>query len=354
MKILVINPGSTSTKIAVFKERILLFESTVHHSKDQLAAHETIPAQKDFRFQMIQAELEKSGYSLNSMDAIAARGGIIKPIESGTYEINASMVADLNNSKAALHASCLAGLIAYDLKKQYQIPAYIVDPVVVDELEPIARLTGTPEVSRQSVFHALNQKAAARQAAKELGKPYEALNLIVAHLGGGISVGAHKQGRVVDVNNAIAGSGPFSPERTGSLAPLQVAELIFDKGYEWQDIKNLTSKQGGLVAYLGTNDMRAVLQKIAAGDQEALLVFEAMAYQIAKEISSLAAAFCGKIDGIVLTGGLAYAEALTKIIAERIGFLGPLFIYAGEFELQALADSVWEVVSGKKQPKSYF
>jgi len=353
MNILVINPGSTSTKIALFKDEEKIVDETIRHYADELLAYEEIPMQKGFRFRSIVEALAAKGYKLSDVDAIAARGGIIKPIESGTYEINEAMVADLNGSRAALHASCLAGLIGYELKLQYQIPAYVVDPVVVDELSDIARLTGVPEVSRVSIFHALNQKAAARQAALELGKPYEELNLVVAHLGGGISIAAHEFGRVVDVNNAISGEGPFSPERTGTLAPLQVAYLIFDEGYTLQDIKNLTSKKGGLVAYLGTNDLRVVLEKIEAGDEKAKLVFEAMAYQVAKEIGAMAAALGGDVDGIVLTGGLAYSEKFVAAISARIRFIGQILRYPGEFELEALAGSVRDVMLGKKQAKTY-
>lgn len=353
MKILVINPGSTSTKIALFLDDKKIIDETIRHYADELLAYEEIPLQKGFRFQAILDVLAAKGYELSEIDAIAARGGIIKPIESGTYEINEAMVADLNGSRAALHASCLAGLIAYELKQKYQIPAYVVDPVVVDELSDIARLTGTPDVERVSVFHALNQKAVARQAAAQLGKAYEELNLVVAHLGGGISVAAHEKGRVVDVNNAISGEGPFSPERTGTLAPLQVAYLIFDQGYTLEDIKNLTSKKGGLMAYLGTNDMRLVLAQIEAGNQEAKLVFEAMAYQVAKEIGAMAAALGGAVDSVVLTGGLAYSEAFVKAITDRIAFIGNVQLYPGEFELEALAGSVRDVMLGKKLAKTY-
>ncbi|MCL1950238.1 MAG: butyrate kinase [Turicibacter sp.] len=353
MNILVINPGSTSTKIALFKDEGMILEETIRHTASELLAHGSIPAQKDFRFKAMAVALSKHGYAFEEMDAVAARGGIIKPIESGTYEINEAMVDDLKSSRAALHASCLAGLIGYDLKMKYSIPAFVVDPVVVDELSDVARLTGTPDVKRASIFHALNQKAVARQASLEIGKPYEALNLIVAHLGGGISVAAHEKGRAVDVNNAICGEGPFSPERIGTIAPLQIAELIFQKGYSYQDIKDLTSKKGGLIAYFGTNDLRAIEAKISEGDTFAKEVFDAMAYQVAKQIGAMAAALSGEVQGIVLTGGLAYSKDFCEAISSRVKFLAPLFIYPGEFELFALASSVREVMLKNVLPKTY-
>ena len=299
------------------------------------------------------AALNEKGFNIEDIDAVAARGGIIKPIESGTYDINEAMVADLKRSKAGLHASCLAGLIGYDLKQKYGIPAYVVDPVVVDELQDIARLTGAPEVERVSMFHALNQKAIARQCAKDMGRNYEDCNFVVAHMGGGISVAAHAKGRVIDVNNAISGEGPFSPERCGTLTALAVADLICNKGYTEQDIKDLTSKKGGLVAYLNTNDMRDCERMIAEGNAHAKLVFDGMVYQVAKEIGSMAAALSGEVDGIILTGGLAYSKAFTDGISSRVSFAGAVKLYPGEFEIEALATSVLGVLNKEIEPKIY-
>ena len=353
MHILVINPGSTSTKIALFNGESQVIDETIRHPSDELLQFNTIPDQKEFRFQTIVTTLNEKGFNIEDIDAIAARGGIIKPIESGTYEINEAMVADLKGSKAALHASCLAGLIGYELKQRYGIPAYVVDPVVVDEMQEIARPTGVPDVDRVSIFHALNQKAIARECARDMGRNYEDCNFVVAHMGGGISVAAHQKGRAIDVNNAISGEGPFSPERCGTLTALAVADLICNKGYSEQDIKDLTSKKGGMVAYLNTNDMRDCEKMIEEGNKQAKLVFDAMAYQVAKEIGSMATALSGEVDAIILTGGLAYSTAFTEAITKRIKFLGEVKLYPGEFEIQALATSVLGVLNKEIVPKIY-
>ena len=353
MHILVINPGSTSTKIALFNGMEQIIDETIRHQAEELLKFNSIPDQKDFRFQTIEMVLNKKGIKIEDIDAVAARGGIIKPIESGTYDINEAMVADLKGSRAALHASCLAGLIGYDLKQRFGIPAYVVDPVVVDEMQDIARLTGVPDVDRVSIFHALNQKAIARECAKDMGRKYEDCNFVVAHMGGGISVAAHAKGRAVDVNNAISGEGPFSPERCGTLTALSVADLICNQGYSEQDIKDLTSKKGGMVAYLNTNDMRECEKMIAEGNEKAKLVFDGMIYQVAKEIGSMAAALSGEVDAIVLTGGLAYSKAFTDAITKRVSFAGEVKLYPGEFEIQALATSVLGVLNQEIEPKTY-
>jgi len=353
MHILVINPGSTSTKIALFNGENQVIDETIRHPAEELLQFNTIPDQLDFRYETIITVINEKGFKIEDIDAVAARGGIIKPIESGTYEINEVMVEDLKTQKAALHASCLAGLIGYELKQKFGIPAYIVDPVVVDELQDIARLTGVPEVNRISIFHALNQKAIARECASDMGIAYEDGNFVVAHMGGGISVAAHALGRVIDVNNAISGEGPFSPERCGTMTALAVADLICNQGYTEQDIKNLTSKKGGMVAYLGTNDMRVCEQMIADGNEEAKLVFNAMAYQVAKEIGSMATVLSGEMDAIILTGGLAFSKVFTEAITQRIKFLGAVKLYPGEFEVQALAASVLAVLRKEIEPKIY-
>ena len=353
MHILVINPGSTSTKIALFNGKNQVIDETIRHSAEELLQFKTIPDQKDFRYETIITVLNEKGFKIEDVDAIAACGGIVKPIESGTYDINEEMVKDLKTQRAAMHASCLAGLIGYELKQQFGIPAYIVDPVVVDELQDIARLTGVPEVSRISIFHALNQKAIARDCASDINLAYEDANFVVAHMGGGISVAAHAKGRVIDVNNAIGGDGPFTPERSGSLTALAVADLICNKGYTEQDIKNLAAKKGGMVAYLGVNDMRECEQMMADGNEKAKLVFAAMAYQIAKEIGAMATVLSGEIDAIILTGGLAYSNSFTEAIMQRVKFLGAVKLYPGEFEMQALAASVLKVLNKEIEPKVY-
>lgn len=353
MKILVINPGSTSTKVAIYENNNELYESVVRHSSEELAKFTNIPDQKEFRFEEIKKALENSGIQLSEIDAVAARGGIIKPIASGTYEINEAMVDDLTNSKAATHASCISGLIGYELKQQYNIPAYIVDPVVVDEMSDVAKISGIPQITRTSIFHALNTKAIAKQCAKDMNRTYEELNFVIAHMGGGITVAAHQHGQVIDVNDGISGDGPFSPERCGGLPITQVLNLIEKDECTFKDIRDYTSKRGGLVAYLNTNDLRDVEAMIAKGDKYAQLIYEAMAYQVAKEIGAMSAVLKGQINAIILTGGLAYSEKFTSLIKEYVGFISEIKIYPGENEIQALANAVVRVLQGEEQPKIY-
>lgn len=351
--ILVINPGSTSTKVSVFSNEILILDQTIRHSSEDLAKFNKISDQKDFRFDEIKKILNKVSYKIEDIDAIAARGGLIKPIESGTYEINEAMILDLQTDFAALHASSLAGLIAYDLKNQYNIPAFVVDPVVVDELSDVARLSGIPFQNRVSVFHALNQKAIANECALSIGKKYDKCNFIIAHMGGGITVAAHSNGRAIDVNNGVDGEGPFSPERCGSIPVMRIVEMCFSGEYSVKDIKDLCTKTGGMNAYLGTNDLRDCEAMISNGDDNAKLVYDAMSYQIAKEIGSMAVVLDGKIDAIILTGGLAYSETFVGQIKEKINFLAPIKVYPGEDESKALASSVLDVLQNNKEVKIY-
>ncbi len=352
-KILVLNPGSTSTKIALFNNLEKIFEETLRHNKGELEAFQNIPDQKEYRFTKIKEALEKHNMSFEDVDAIAARGGIIKPIESGTYDINEAMVEDLKGSDASKHASALAGLIGYDLKTKYNIPAFVVDPVVVDELQDIARLSGIAGEDRISVFHALNQKAIAKNAAQDLNKKYEECNFVVAHMGGGISVAAHQMGRVIDVNNAIDGEGPFSPERAGSVATTTIVEMCFSGKYTKSEMRNFATKSGGLISYLNTNDLRDVEKMIDENDEYALLVYKAMAYQVSKDIGAMAVAMKGKVDAIVLTGGLAYSKNFTALIEEQTKFIAPIKLYPGEFELEALTMGVLRVLNNEEEPKTY-
>jgi len=352
-KILVINPGSTSTKIAVYYNETELFDKTIRHSTEEMQQFKTIPDQKEFRYNEIVKALAENNIKLEDINAVAARGGIIKPIASGTYKINEAMVKDLNSGKAALHASALAGLIGDELNQKYGIPAYIVDPVVVDELQDVARITGIKGVERTTTFHALNQKAIAKEAAKDLGKPYEDCNLIVAHMGGGITVGAHHNGLVIDVNNGIEGEGSFSPERIGDTAPLTIARLMSEEGYTYQDIKNLCTKTGGLTSHLNTNDGRVAEEMAAKGDAYAKLVLEAMSYQVAKLIGAMSTVLKGKVDAIILTGGLAYSDMITSAIEENVSFIAPVKRYPGEFEIQALVQGVYGVLTEQITPKEY-
>lgn len=351
--LLAINPGSTSTKIGLFQGTELVFEETLRYDSELLAAYERVIDQYSFRKDSVMAALKEHQVDLNGLDAIVGRGGVVKPIPGGVYAVNDALVADLRAGVQGEHASSLGGLIAREIADELGIPSYIVDPVVVDELEPVARYSGLPELPKRSIFHALNQKAVAHRFAAEQGKRYDELNLIIAHLGGGISIGAHRRGKVIDVNNALNGEGPFSPERSGGLAAVDLMHLVLKSdrsAEEWQ--KRMVGK-GGMVAYLGTNDGREVSKRIAAGDEEAKMVYAAMAYQVAKEIGASAAVLCGKIDAILLTGGLAYDQAFTAMIGERVEFLAPVRVFPGEDELLALVEGALRVLNGQEQVREY-
>ncbi|WP_432202822.1 butyrate kinase [Thermoanaerobacter uzonensis] len=351
--ILVINPGSTSTKVAVFRDKEPVFTETLRHNTEELSKYKSIIDQFEFRTQAILNMLKEKGISLSEIDAIVGRGGLLKPIESGTYIVNEKMIEDLKKAERGEHASNLGGIIAYTLAKEHNIEAYIVDPVVVDELENIARITGMPEIEKSSIFHALNQKAIARRLAADLNKKYEEANLIIAHLGGGISIGAHKHGRVVDVNDALNGEGPFSPERAGGLPVLDLVKLCYSGKYTYQEMKKKLIGQGGIVAHLGTNDVREVYKKIEEGDKKAELILDAMAYQTAKEIGAMAVVLKGHVDAIGITGGIAYNEDFVKRISERVKFIAPVYVYAGEDEMLALAQGAYRVLSGEEKAKMY-
>lgn len=352
-RILAINPGSTSTKIAIYDNEKEVFETTLRHSNEEIEQFEKISDQYDFRKDVILNVLNENEINLTKLSAVVGRGGLLKPIKGGTYAVNEPMLEDLKVGVLGEHASNLGGMIANEIALQLNIPAFIVDPVVVDEMNDIARISGMPEIQRASIFHALNQKAVARRYAKENSKRYEDLNLIVAHMGGGVSVGAHEKGRVVDVNNALDGEGPFSPERSGGLPVGDLAKMCYSGKYTHADIKKKIKGKGGIVAYLGTNDGRDVVKMIESGDENAKLIFEAMAYQIAKEIGSCAAVLKGKVDAVILTGGLAYGEMLTKWIKERVAFISEVIIYPGEDEMSALALGGLRVLRGEETAQDY-
>ncbi|EOC99638.1 butyrate kinase [Caldisalinibacter kiritimatiensis] len=352
-RLLIINPGSTSTKIAIFDNEKPVLEETLRHSSEELEKYEKIYDQYEFRKNIILETLNEKGFNITKLSAVVGRGGLLKPIDGGTYKVNEPMIEDLKVGVLGEHASNLGGIIANEIASQLNIPAFIVDPVVVDEMEDVARISGMPELERKSIFHALNQKAVARRAAKELGKSYEEVNLIVAHLGGGVSVGAHRKGRVIDVNNALDGEGPFSPERSGGLPVGDLAKLCFSGKYTLADIKKKIKGNGGLVAYLGTNDGREVVKMIKNGDEKAELVYKAMAYQVAKDIGSCAAVLKGEVDGIVITGGIAYDDMFVGWVKERVGFISKVFVYPGEDEMIALAQGGLRVLRGEEEPKEY-
>lgn len=352
-KILAINPGSTSTKIAVFTNDKEVFSETIRHTQEELSGFETITDQKGFRTKVIKKSLLKSGIKLSEIDAISARGGLLKPIEGGTYVVNEAMLTDLKVGVLGQHASNLGGLIANEIGAENNSLAFIVDPVVVDEFEPIARISGHKNFERKSIFHALNQKAVARIVASDFGKSYDELNLIVVHMGGGISVGAHKKGKVVDVNNALHGEGPFSPERSGTLPFGQLIELCTTNQFKKNELMKMFVGDGGLKSYLGTSDCMEVCDRIANGDDFADLIYEAMAYQVAKEIGAQSAVLSGKIDAIVLTGGIAYSETFVKKITDRIDFIAKCVVIPGEDEMSALAQGAYRVLSGIENSREY-
>jgi butyrate kinase len=355
MKLLTINPGSTSTKIAVFENTQLLFDKTLRHSVDELENFPSIIDQYDFRKNVIMQSIEENHLNVQDIDAFVGRGGLLKPIPGGVYKVNAKMIEDLRQAIRGEHASNLGGILAYEIAKSVgkDEESYIVDPVVVDELIELARFSGRPEMPRVSIFHALNQKAVARRFAREHGKNYKDLSLIVVHLGGGITVGVHQKGRVIDVNNGLDGDGPFSPERTGSLPSGSLAKLCFSGKYQLHHVRKMITGSGGIVAYLGTNNASEVERRIENGDEEAKIIYEAMAYQIAKEIGACSVVVNGKLDAIIITGGIAHSKMITSWISERVGFIAPVYIYPGEDELQALAEGVFYAKNGEIEIKEY-
>jgi butyrate kinase len=352
--ILAINPGSTSTKFALFEEEDMVFEKTLRHSAEELKDFAKISDQFHFRKDLIMKELAERCTDFIRIAAIVGRGGLVKPIESGIYEVNEKMKYDLTAGVLWEHASNLGGLIADDIASSLPgAKAYIVDPVVVDELEPVARISGHPVIERISIFHALNQKAVARTYAASVNKDYEEMNLVVVHMGGGISVGAHKKGRVIDVNNAFNGDGPFSPERSGGLPSGQLVDLCFNGSYSHQELKSMITGKGGIMAYLGTNNFIEVYRRADNGDQKAILIREAIAYQIAKEIGAMTAVLEGKVDAIILTGGLAYQESHVERIIRMVGFIADVVVYPGEDEIKALAFNGLMALDGKIEIKTY-
>ena len=352
--ILAINPGSTSTKFSLFEEEKLVFEKTLRHSSEELKKFERITDQFHFRRNLIMNELSERKTDLEKIAVVVGRGGLIKPIESGIYKVNQRMKDDLAAGFSGQHASNLGGLIADDIASSLNgASAYIVDPVVVDELQSIARISGHPEIERKSIFHALNQKAVARIYATSIGRRYEDLNFVVAHMGGGVSVGAHKNGRVIDVNNALNGDGPFSPERSGGLPSGQLVDLCFSGRFSYDELKEMITGKGGMVAYLGTNSYIEVCKMAENGDKKAILIRDAASYQIGKEIGAMAAVLNGKVDAIILTGGMAYQ--VTNIIAIRsmVSFIANVVVYPGEDELKALAFNGLLALDGKIEIKTY-
>ena len=351
--VFVINPGSTSTKVALYAGRRRRFSEEIRHSRQALDRLGGVIAQEPLRRRAILKALRRDGTSPDGIDVYVGRGGLLRPVAGGVYEVNDRMLADLRQCRYGEHASNLGAILAADLAWAHGKVAYIVDPVVTDELSDVARLSGHPDLPRRSVFHALSQKAAGRRAAARLGKPYEACNLIVAHVGGGVSVAAHQNGRVVDVNNALDGEGPFTPERTGGLAVLAFYRYGLAHGLDERGAAELITRNGGLGAYLGTNDSAEIERRIAAGDRQAEGVYEAFIYQVAKEIGAMAAAMSGAVDAVVLTGGVVRGGRFRRQLRRRIGFIAPVLVLAENSEMKALATAAMEVYKGVRTAEVY-
>jgi butyrate kinase len=352
-RVLTINPGSTSTKFAVYDNENVIFANTVRHDDEELRRFGSILDQKTYRRDCILDAIQAAGIASESLDAVSGRGGLLKPIESGTYLVSAAMLAELQTASAAIHASALGAIIAAELAGPLSIPAYVVDPVVVDEMERSAKLTGMPGIERSSVFHALNQKAIARRVSMTLGKPYDNTRLVIAHLGGGITVGAHRDGRVIDVNDALSGEGPFTPERSGGVPAVPLINMCFSGEYSREELLEKINGRGGMRGYLGTRDLRTVQKMINDGDECAALVLDSMAYQVSKEIGAMVAVLEGRADAIVLTGGLAYSNRFTGAVKQRVDRLAPLYVFSGEDEMLALMGGALRVLRGEEAVAIY-
>ena len=354
MHILVINPGSTSTKMAVFEDEKPVVLRNISHSQEELSQFDDVIEQQHFRKQLVLDELERVGVPLD-FDAVIGRGGLVKPIAGGVYEINQRMLDDTYSGIALHNHACNLGcLIAHEIA--CSIPgcrSFIADPGVVDELNDYARISGSPLMGRICIWHALNQRAIARRFAQEIGREYEDLDLIICHMGGGISVAAHQHGRAVDANNALDGEGPFSPERAGSLPACDLIRLCYSGKYNEKQLLKRIAGKAGLNAHLGTTDVKEILRRIEDGDQHAEMILNAMIYHVAKNIVGLGAVFCGKVDAILLTGGLARSEYIISRLRQRIEFLAPVYCFPGEDEMEALALNALAVLRGQRVAKEY-
>lgn len=353
VKSLIINPGSTSTKIGVFEDETLLFEETLRHSTEEISQYATIFDQKDFRKKIITDLLKEKNFDINSLNMVVGRGGMLKPIPGGTYAVTDDLLEDLKVGVQGQHASNLGGILAREIGDSIGVPSYIVDPVVVDELSPAARYSGMAEIPRGSIFHALNQKAVAKRYAAEIGKPYESLRLIVVHMGGGVSVGAHEDGKVVDVFSAFDGDGAFSPERAGGVPCGALVKLCFSGKYTEKEIYAKLIGKGGFNAYCGTNDMRDVEKMVQGGDKKAEEVREAFITQVAKDIGSMACVLQGKVDQILITGGIAYDKVVVAGLKEKAEWIAPMTVYPGEDELMALVQGGLRVLNGEEKAMVY-
>ena len=351
-KILVINPGSTSTKVALFENETSVFEEKISHSNEQLKQFSTLWDQFELRKEAVQAFLEKNCIAFSQLSAVVGRGGLIKSIPGGTYLINDAMIADAKNGLQGEHAANLGCAIANSIADQAGVSAYVVDPISVDEFEPLARYSGHPLIERRSLSHTLNIHAVGRMAAEKLGVNYEQSNFIIAHLGGGISICPLKKGRIVDVNDASA-AGPFSPERTGDLPLQQFIKLCFSGKYNQNQMKKLVMGEGGLTAYLKTNSAEEIERRIEAGERQVKEIYQAMAYQVAKEIGAMSTVVNGDIRAIIISGGLANSKMLIDWISERVKFIAEVLVMPGEFEMEALAKGILRILQGIEEAKTY-
>lgn len=352
-KLLIINPGSTSTKIGVYEDEKEVLVETLRHSSEEIAKYNSIFEQKSFRKEVIMNVLKENNFDVNTLDAVVGRGGMLKPMPGGTYEVNDELLNDLKIGVQGQHASNLGGILANEIAKEIGVRAFIVDPVVVDELEDIARISGVPELPRKSKFHALNQKAVAKRYGKEIEIGYNNLNLIVVHMGGGVSVGAHRLGKVIDVNNALDGDGPFSPERAGSVPVGDLIKMCFSGKYTEAEVYSKIVGKGGYTAYLNTNDARDVLKAKEEGNDYAGLIYDAFIYQVCKAIGEMATVLKGEVDAIILTGGIAYSPKVVNDIKDRVHWISDIKAYPGEDELLALAQGAIRVLSGEEEAKVY-
>ena len=351
--ILIVNPGSTSTKIGIFSKGEMRVNVSVKHDDAELRKFPTIWDQYDYRRGAIFSVLKDNGMTMDEIDAIACRGGNVKPLPGGIYRVCPKMIKDMKSGIYGGHPINVGGLVAFDLGNQFNIPVLTADPPMTDELCASARYSGIPQIERTSSFHALNQKATARRIAAELGRKYSEVNLIVTHLGGGISVGAHKKGKIIDVNNALDGDGPFSPERAGTIPAGDLVKLCFSGEYSKAEILKLLTGGGGLYAYLGTTNVIEIEKRIVAGDKEAAEVFEAMIYQVAKEIGACAAVLEGEVDAIALTGSLVYSERLLTSLKRKVSFIAPIYLNPGENEMEALADAAMRFFNKEEELSIY-
>jgi len=352
VRILAINPGATSTKVAVFENQTMIFKINVEHSDIEIDKFATVFDQYHYRLELVLQALAQESISPDTLTAVVGRGGLLKPLSGGTYAVNELMVEDLHKAERGEHASNLGAVMAYNVAVKLGIPAYIVDPVSVDEMEPVARISGLPDLERVSMSHALNMKAVAHTVAKQLGKRYDDVNLVVAHLGTGVSVTPHKKGKMIDVNNA-KDEGPFSPDRCGGLPASQLVKLCYSGKYTLKQLQAKLISQGGMYAYVGIKDVRTVEKLANGGDEKAGLILDALAYQVAKEIGAMATVLCGEVDRIILTGGIAYSGRIVNDITRRVKFIAPIVVLPGEEEMEALAFGVLRVLEQEEQAKVY-